>query len=152
MASLISTGEKATLTGIFNDIFDTFKRDIVVYKEPVKTVASINESNLFGYGDASNQVNYTYTAQSGSYEAIIRYADQQQQDYYSDLNGAIAKGDARIKVKKESSQIETRESSHTPLKHFFSLPWCGKLPHDFKRFKDSLQRVFSPHSLPRLLF
>jgi len=135
MASLISTGEKATLTGIFNDIFDTFKRDIVVYKEPVKTVASINESNLFGYGDASNQVNYTYTAQSGSYEAIIRYADQQQQDYYSDLNGAIAKGDARIKVKKECRDFI--ENGRTEKIEFDGKSWNVVTSDSVRRFLDS---------------
>jgi hypothetical protein len=135
MASLISTGEKATLTGIFNDIFDTFKRDIVVYKEPIKTVASINESNLFGYGDASNQVNYTYTAQSGSYEAIIRYADQQQQDYYSDLNGAIAKGDARIKVKKECRDFI--ENGRTEKIEFDGKSWNVVTSDSVRRFLDS---------------
>ena len=36
MPSLISETEKNNLTGIFNDIFDTFKREIVVNKEPNK--------------------------------------------------------------------------------------------------------------------
>ncbi len=135
MASLISTGEKATLTGIFNDIFDTFKRDIVVYKEPVKTVASINESNLFGYGDASNQVNYTYAAQSGTYQAIIRYADQQQQDYYSDLNGAIAKGDARIKVKQECRDFI--ENGRTEKIEFDGKSWNVVTSDSVRRFLDS---------------
>jgi hypothetical protein len=135
MASLISTGEKATLTGIFNDIFDTFKRDIVVYKEPIKTVASINESNLFGYGDASNQVNYTYAAQSGTYQAIIRYADQQQQDYYSDLNGAIAKGDARIKVKKECRDFI--ENGRTEKIEFDGKSWNVVTSDSVRRFLDS---------------
>ena len=47
MASLITDAEKTALSGVFDDIFDTFKQNITIYKEPIKTVSSINESNIF---------------------------------------------------------------------------------------------------------
>ena len=37
MATLLSSTEIAGITGIFGDIFDTFKRDVVIYKEPKKS-------------------------------------------------------------------------------------------------------------------
>ena len=43
MPSLISTAERAILTGTFQDVFDTFKRAIVVHKEPIKVISSIDE-------------------------------------------------------------------------------------------------------------
>jgi hypothetical protein len=99
MASLISSGEADALTGIFNDIFDTFKRDIVIWKEPVKTVATVNESFLYGYGDPSNLINYTSTAISGVHSAVIKYTDEMKSDYNSDVGSYLPDGEARIKVK-----------------------------------------------------
>ena len=48
MPSLISETEKNNLTGIFNDIFDTFKREIVIHKEPKKVISQVNTASLFG--------------------------------------------------------------------------------------------------------
>lgn len=59
MANLISQKERNLLTGIFGDIFDTFKREIVIHKEsvvmlPQKILNQYNQSNVggpFGYGE-----------------------------------------------------------------------------------------------------
>ena len=82
MASLLSSLEISGITGIFEDIFDTFKRTIVIHKEPVKTISQINTENLFGYGDSSNTVNYTYAPQSGSYFSKISYVEKSSEDPY----------------------------------------------------------------------
>jgi len=102
MASLITSGEAAALTGIFNDIFDTFKRDVVIWKEPTKTVATIDDSFIYGYGDASNAVNYTNTPVSGVYEAVVKYNDKMDKSYDSDTNAYYPDGFVRIKVKPEA--------------------------------------------------
>ena len=140
MSSLISDTEKATLTGVFGDVFDTFKRDIVIYKEPVKTISSISEANLFGYGDSSSAVNYTYTPQSGTYSAIIKYQDQQDQNYYSDLNGPILKGDVRIKVKKDCRDFI--ENGKTERIEFDSKSWNLASSDSLKKFLDSEYYVY----------
>ena len=57
MASLISDTEKANLTGIFGDIFDTFKRDVIIHKEPTKVVTDVNINQIFGYGGDSQKSN-----------------------------------------------------------------------------------------------
>jgi hypothetical protein len=100
MASLLSSLEISGITGIFEDIFDTFKRTIVIHKEPVKTISQINTENLFGYGDSSNTVNYTYAPQSGSYFAKISYVEKSSEDpYVRDLGTRIDSNIVRIKVK-----------------------------------------------------
>ena len=102
MASLLSSLEISGITGIFEDIFDTFKRTIVVHKEPVKTISQINTENLFGYGDSSNTVNYTYAPQSGSYFAKISYIEKSSEDpYVRDLGTRIDSNVVRIKVKND---------------------------------------------------
>ena len=69
MASLISTSERTGITAAFTDIFDTFKREIVVHKEPVRRVQQINLTNIFGYGEPSNQTNFQYVEQSQEIDA-----------------------------------------------------------------------------------
>ena len=100
MASLITSGEADALTGIFNDIFDTFKREVVVWKEPIRTVATINDSFLYGYDyPDTNVVNYTNTLVSGVFQAVVKYDDEMGKDYNSDVNSYFPEGYVRIKVK-----------------------------------------------------
>ena len=105
MASLITSGEAAALTGIFNDIFDTFKRNIVIWKEPVKTVTTINDSFLYGYDYVSNPVNYTSAPVSGVFEAVVKYNDQMDKSYDSNVNSYFPEGYVRIKVKPETKNF-----------------------------------------------
>ena len=111
MANLITSDEKTSLTGSFNDLFDTFKRSIVVYKEPKKVISSINESQLFGYGTSSNVVNYTFESVSGTYDAMIKYSDagtSKEGKLDQDINSRIPEGQVRIKVKSDARNfIET---------------------------------------------
>ena len=100
MASLLSSVEISGITGIFEDIFDTFKRNIVVHKEPVKVISTPASGVLYGYGDESNQENYTYTPRSGTYEAKVSYVERRSDDpYVRELTSRIENDLVRIKVK-----------------------------------------------------
>ena len=103
MATLINSGEAAAITGIFNDIFDTFKRDIVVWKEPIKQITTINDSFLYGYDyPDANVVNYTYVPVSGQFSAVVKYNDSMGKDYDSNVNSYFPDWFVRIKVKPET--------------------------------------------------
>mgnify|MGYP003133122733 FL=1 len=102
MASLISDTEKNNLTGIFGDIFDTFKRTIVIHKEPKRVVGTINTASLFGYGDPAESVNYTYVPQSGIYSATIRYNLDQSQETLGDIPSYVSEGGVFIKVQRDA--------------------------------------------------
>ncbi len=102
MPSLISDTEKNNLTGIFNDIFDTFKRTITVHKEPKRVVDSVNTASLFGYGDPASSVNYTYVPQSGIYDATIRYNLDQTQETLGDIPQYVSEGAVYIKVQRDA--------------------------------------------------
>jgi hypothetical protein len=105
MASLITTEEKSILTGTFQDVFDTFKREIVIFKEPKQIVADVSESVIFGYDNPSNSTNYTYQPVSGSFYATVRYNDLQQEEFQPEMNMDISKGVVRIKVQKEAKDF-----------------------------------------------
>tara|TARA_Y100000593_G_scaffold95031_1_gene198599 strand:- start:82175 stop:82615 length:441 start_codon:yes stop_codon:yes gene_type:complete len=101
MASLISDSEKQNLVKIFTDVFDTFKREIVVHKEPIKIVNQINLTAIFGYDEFSNETNYTYETSNKTIYAIVRYADNHG---FADVDNNtinLIKGDVSIKVNKE---------------------------------------------------
>ena len=103
MASLVSNSEKEELEVIFKDIFDTFKREMVVHKEPIKVVTDINITSIFGYGDAgggSNQ-NITYTPVSKAFYASVSYKfSSADTDYIQDVNSFVPGSVVRIKVEK----------------------------------------------------
>jgi len=98
MASLLTSTETTNLVGILGDVFDTFKRDVVIHKSPKKVISQINESQLFGYGEAANPVNYTYTPQSGVYSAKISYVENKANEYVQDFQSNIDSNLVRMKV------------------------------------------------------
>ena len=103
MASLISDSVKAEFANVLGDHFDTFKRTIVIHKEPTKVVATPSSGMLFGYGDDSNQPNYTYTPRSGSYFAKISYVERRSDDpYIRELTSRVENDLVRIKVKENA--------------------------------------------------
>ena len=140
MASLISTSEKIILSGVFDDVFDTFKRPIVVYKEPIKTIETINEAARFGYEEEANITNYTYAVQSGSFYAIIKYQDKQDENYQAQLNGPLPIGEVRIKVKKECRDFI--ENGKTEKLEFDTKSWNVVSDDSVKRFLDSEYFVY----------
>ena len=88
MPSLISDTEKANLTGIFGDIFDTFSREIYIYKQPQKVVPSgvtINTAFIFGYEQGTWDTEYTYEYSSGVYPAVIKYDSRLESPDYGDM-------------------------------------------------------------------
>jgi len=104
MASLISDAEKENLTGIFGDIFDTFKRTIKVHKEPTKVVSDVNINQIFGYGGDSQKSNVSYLHNSQSFEATINYkiSSAELSDYITEV-GAYTHGNiVKIKVKEDA--------------------------------------------------
>ena len=103
MASLLTSTEIASVTGSIGDSFDTFKKEIVVYKEPVKTVADLNVSFLYGYDTEYKASNYTYTAVSGVYNGlVISNSSVATDDFIDEAKIEIPDNEIRIKVEKDA--------------------------------------------------
>jgi len=79
MANLMSTTEQANVLSTIDDSFDTWSREIIVYKEAVKvavTPAPTTADNPFGFGESQHDPIYTYsTPRSASFFAIIKNMD-----------------------------------------------------------------------------
>lgn len=102
MSSLVSASEKQVLTGLYHDTFDTFSRDIVIYKEPIKQalITGPTSPGLIGFGDSQVETQYTYTAVSGVYPAIVRYANTRKNiEIFEATNTMFPIGEVIIKVR-----------------------------------------------------
>jgi hypothetical protein len=97
MPSLVTESEVTVFTGDFKNLFDTFKRQLVVHKEPKKVVTNLSTTLYAGYRP-QNQTQTEYIPQTGIYDAMITYADKADNEYFEDLKANYAAGDARIKV------------------------------------------------------
>jgi len=102
MADLLSSTDKAFFATVMGDIFDTFKREIVVHKEPQKIVTNVNADGYHGYGESSNSENVSYLPVSKSFFAMISYKDDQKSDADVSTGIEFSKGRVRIKVEEEA--------------------------------------------------
>ncbi len=141
MASLISAAERSGLESTFDDIFDTFKREIVIHKEPIKTVADLDMDMFYGYDVPYDKpTNFTYTSVTGTYYATIRYSDQQSEGLEPELNTSVPQGSVRIKLK--SDGMNFIESGKTEKITFDNRTFNIASDRAVKNFLDSNYYVY----------
>ena len=102
MANLLANTDTSSFTGILADHFDTFKRDIVIYKEPKKVVSVSSNNVMAGYGESSDSSNVSFVAVSGVFSALVNYQGKQDLPYISDVSANTSKGMIKIKVEKDA--------------------------------------------------
>ena len=102
MPSLLTDIEIANATGVLGDLFDTFARPIVVYKEPKKIINQIATNSLPGYGESAIKTNITYIPVSGIFDAKIKYNPKQDLELLPELKSRVSKGVVKIKVEREA--------------------------------------------------
>ena len=101
MADLIPEEETSSFTKVLEDHFDTFKRTILVHKEPVRVVGNTANKPYAGYGEDSEETNVTYVPQKKEFDAIIGYENKQTE--ISSQVGTYESGLIRIKVKEDAA-------------------------------------------------
>lgn len=104
MPSLVTDNEITVFTGDFKNLFDTFKRQIIVHKEPKKVVTSLSTTLYAGYRP-QNQTKTEYIPQTGIYDAMISYKDDAESENWNDVKLSYIQGDARIKVENPAYQF-----------------------------------------------
>jgi len=97
--------EQNILSGIQNRFFNTFSRQIVIYKQsqeiPIPNPAS-SQNFVFGLGNQQASTNYTYQQVTGVYSALVIYADDQKFEMLSDPNLRTTPGEVKIKVQEDA--------------------------------------------------
>ena len=101
MASLILSSEIAAYQQAVNDHFDTFKRQITIHKEPIKTISTSNSPH-FGYEEDSNIEKVIYTPRSSTFFAIIKYFSYKEAQSVPEIKSTTADQFVEIKVKEDA--------------------------------------------------
>lgn len=104
MAGYLTNANINTYTGAYAKHFDTFKKNIIVLKEPIKTIIVSNTTNspVFGYQEESqSSTSYDYTTVTGQFLAQITVDLNQKTVELEEAKNVIGQGKVRIKVKQD---------------------------------------------------
>lgn len=106
MASFLSANDESWFAGAADTWFDTFKRTITVHKEPIKTIKNNITTQLFGYGQngqtTSQQIEYTPRSQT--FEAVIKYKNNQDLDLLPDIKAYVKESNYVIIIVKSAAR------------------------------------------------
>lgn len=105
MASLLSATQKASFEKGMTNLFDTFKQDIVIYKEAKIDIINIAQPRMFGYNERSDIDNINYTPVTGVFSALVTSSKKQSQDRLEETENRIDKGEVEIKVKSDANDF-----------------------------------------------
>lgn len=105
MASLLNDDQKAVFTTALDTLFDTFKQDIIVYKEAKIQLTNVNQPRLFGYGEEVDLSNINYIPITGTYSAMVNFSKRQKQNNLKEVDSLIKRGEASIKVKSDAKDF-----------------------------------------------
>jgi hypothetical protein len=102
MASLVPSSDADIFSSTLVDLFDTVKRQIVVFKEPQKVFSQTNADYLPGYSDGSQESNVTYVPVSGVYDAQVLYGPKVEAEPMPQTKVDLPQNTIRIKVQQEA--------------------------------------------------
>lgn len=71
--SFLSSSDQSWYEEAIDTWFETFKKSIVVHKEPIKNIVQNTMNQMLGYQEDSNLVDYTYTPRNQTFDAVIKY-------------------------------------------------------------------------------
>lgn len=71
--SFLSAGDENWYENALDTWFETFKKTIIVNKEPIKNIVQNTQNQMLGYEETSNIIDYSYTPRNQSFDAVIKY-------------------------------------------------------------------------------
>lgn len=104
MAGFLNQSHIHKLSGAYNKHWDTFKKQIIVHKEPVRTIVTVNTNNspIFGYDETSQSPSsYEYTAVTGVFDGQVSVNLDQKTNELEEIKNQVGAGRIRIKVKQD---------------------------------------------------
>tara|TARA_R100000152_G_C6700377_1_gene130035 strand:+ start:253 stop:711 length:459 start_codon:yes stop_codon:yes gene_type:complete len=137
MASLLSSAQKTALQSAFNDLHDTFARDIFIYKEAQSTIISTNPSYNPIYQE-NNAQSKTVKRKviSASFKARITYDTDRSQ---SNLTSPEVESQLKLKLPDGYVRIKVAKDGYDYLKDAKRVEFDGR--------KFSIESDVRPHGL-----
>lgn len=71
--SFLSASDQNWYENAVDTWFETFKKTIIVNKEPIKNIVQNTQNQMLGYEETSNIIDYSYTPRNQSFDAVIKY-------------------------------------------------------------------------------
>ncbi len=142
MASLVSNTEKLAWSSEFNNIHDTFARQVVAWKTPERIVISSDSSYNFLYNDQES-IEVAYIPVSGTFDCRIQWQDPSKMMGLPEIREEVRGNICRIKAKKDFidfiSDVEKIEIDGRPVQALGSSRPHGLFNIDFYTlfFKES---------------
>lgn len=101
--SFINSTAAAEFSRDYDNFFTYFSRSFIVHKDPVRIVEQVQSAPLYGYGQSSDAVNFTYIPVTGIFNGRIYYNNSNDTDVVNnDLKLVFVKGDVTLKVKQDA--------------------------------------------------
>jgi hypothetical protein len=98
--SYISSDVAASFSNEYDQFFDYFSRAFIVNKDPIRVINQLSSPMIYGYGQNSDQTNFTYVPVTGVFSGRIYYNNAKDNNVVDpDLKVIFAKGDVTLKVK-----------------------------------------------------
>jgi hypothetical protein len=141
MASLLTVTEKSGLGGIYDDLFDTFSRPIVIHKEPLKVISSINSTPVFGYSNEDLPESVTFTPVTGIFQARIIYKGDKDNLKVQPLATDLPIAESFVRVKQEAKDFIM--NGKTEKITFDDKTWNMQYGFVVRRYIDSIYYEFS---------
>ena len=105
MASLLSATQKASFEKGMTNLFDTFKQDVVIYKEAKIDIINIAQPRMYGYNERSDIDNINYIPVTGVFQALVTSSKKQNQERLEEAENIIDKGEVEIKVQSDANDF-----------------------------------------------
>ena len=103
MSNLIPDSERDIYRAVITDMHDTFARDITVWQRSAERVNPLNPNHDAFY-DNPKKPNVTYTTQSSTIPARVKYIDKQDKEYAL----AIASAGNQIQITQETQLVRIK--------------------------------------------
>jgi hypothetical protein len=102
--SFISSDTAASFSNEYDQFFDYFSRPFVVNKDPIRVINQLANPMIYGYGQNSDQTNFTYVPVTGVFRGRIYYNHSRRdyEDVDPDLKFIFTKGDVTLRVKEDA--------------------------------------------------
>lgn len=100
-SSFLTSNDQTWYESAADTWFETFKKSIVVNKEPIKNIVQTTTNQMLGYDENSNIVDYTYTPRYQTFDAVIKYTDKQNLEENPEIKIKFPDEPVQIYVKQD---------------------------------------------------
>jgi hypothetical protein len=102
--SFLSSTDQSWFEEAADTWFETFKKSIIVNKEPIKNIVQTTSPQMLGYDENSNIVDYTYTPRNQTFDAVIKYAVNENLQENPEIKLKFTDQQVEIYVKEDCAQ------------------------------------------------